>query len=445
MTIKRKLFLTFLLLAFLPASGLVWLSYYLATEGSKLLASPGVTETLAAGDSLAMWALAQQQEQLAVDLEQLAESAVLDPPASLRKNTGLDLIYLVQPDSIVLLRGGDFPEMREALTSTAATAGRLVLDDRLLIWQRTRLNGTSLVGGRFLPPEYFRLANRLLEGQTNYHSLSRTLLPVGQDLLLKIAVGLTLVFLILALTAAQTLSHALAAPLNRLVLATRKISRGDLSHRIPAGAQDEVGTLVDNFNLMTENLEQTTSNLLAAEREMAWKETARTIAHEIKNLLTPVNVTLFRIRKQFAEESTVDPQVEQSVAALTEEIEAVAELAREFSLFAHPTRLARTEVDLRSVVEAALALQSYDESRHSIEVSLPSDPEPISADRDLLRRVLSNLLKNSLEATPYGGHVIISAQRGANELALSIRDDGPGADEAIDLALPYITTKKSGT
>ena len=68
MTIKRKLFLAFLLLAFLPTSGLIWLSYYLATEGSKLVAAPGVSETLAAGDSLAMWALAQEQERLTADL-----------------------------------------------------------------------------------------------------------------------------------------------------------------------------------------------------------------------------------------------------------------------------------------------------------------------------------------------------------------------------------------
>lgn len=444
MTIKRKLFLAFLLLAFIPASGLVWFSYYLATEGSKLVAAPGVAETLAAGDSLAMWVASVEQLRLAADLEELAEAANLDSSGGLRHNSDFDLIYQVNPDTLILRRGEDIPELRAALLLSSAPGGRLVLDNRLLLWQRVELQGNTLIGCRYLPADYFRHANRLVEGRTNYRSLSRTLLPVGQELLFKIAVGLTLIFLILALAAAQMLSQALAAPLNRLVLATRKISRGDLAYRIPAGQHDEVGILIDNFNRMTANLEQTTRDLLAAEREMAWKETARTIAHEIKNLLTPVKVTLFRIKKQFAI-ATPDPQLTESVTALSDEIEALAELAREFSLFAHPTRLARTDVELREVVDAAVALQDYDDNSHKIAVALPDNLKPISADRDLLRRALSNLIKNSLEATPYGGKLEVTATIAGDNLALSVADDGPGSDAAIDLALPYITTKKSGT
>jgi nitrogen fixation/metabolism regulation signal transduction histidine kinase len=436
-TIKRKLFLAFLLLAFLPTSGLIWLSYYLATEGSKLVAAPGVSETLAAGDSLAMWALAQEQERLAVDLSNSAT------------DSAFDLVLHLQADSVVTTAGRGEAELRHLqseLVGSEANSGRLLLDERLLIWHRGEQAGEEAIVARLLPAEYFRLANRLLEGQTKYRSISRTLLPVGQDLLFKIAIGSTLVFLILSLLVAQMLSHSLAAPLGRLVDATQRVSRGDLSHRIPGATRDEVGRLVDNFNRMTAELEQTTKNLLIAEREMAWKETARTIAHEIKNLLTPVNLTLFKIQQRLSgAPNDSGPELDKSVAALAEEIEAVAELARQFALFAHPTRLARSEVKLAEVVEAAVALHAAESSEHDLKVTVSQDLPTVSADRDLLRRALSNLIKNALEATPYGGQIVITCTPQEGQLLLSVRDDGPGADEAIDLALPYVTTKKSGT
>ncbi len=123
----------------------------------------------------------------------------------------------------------------------------------------------------------------------------------------------------------------------------------------------------------------------------------------------------------------------------------MAELARQFALFAHPAKLARSEVELAEVVEAAVALHAAESSEHHLEVVLPQDLPKVSADRDLLRRALSNLIKNALEATPYGGQIVIAGTAMADKLILSVRDDGPGADEAIDLALPYVTTKKSGT
>lgn len=441
MSIKRKLFLAFLLLAFLPTSCLIWLSYYLATEGSKLVAAPGVAETLAAGDSLAMWALSREQNRFTEDLEQLVSQQ-----ATSDSLPGLDFLYDVKDSSLsanALFNSAQQARLKRELTAARSLSGRLLLEDRLLIWQSLKLQGRDVIAGKFVSSEYFHLANRLLEGRTRFQSLSHTLLPGGQELLLNIAIALTVISLILSLLAAQMLSHTMASPLGRLVDATQRISRGDLSHRIPAGAQDEVGTLVDNFNRMTENLEQTTKNLLAAEREMAWKETARTIAHEIKNLLTPVNVTLFRIRKQLGE--ATDPELQKSVDALSSEIEAVAEIAREFSLFAHPTRLARTDVNLADIIGSAVALHTIDDKTHKVEVSIPPEIKTISADPDLLRRALSNLIKNAIEATPYGGRIEIKVERRDKKLELTVHDDGPGADEAIDLALPYITTKKSGT
>jgi nitrogen fixation/metabolism regulation signal transduction histidine kinase len=325
-----------------------------------------------------------------------------------------------------------------------STGGRLVLHDSLFLWQRLDSDSLSLIAGRWVPGKYFQLANQLLEGRTKYESLSRTLLPIGQGLLLKIAIALTAISLILSLLTAQTLAYGMSSPLERLVDATKKISRGNLKHRISGGGRDEIGELIVHFNQMTEDLQQTTGRLLAAEREMAWKETARTIAHEIKNLLTPVNVAIFKVRQELKNREIADADLTRAMATLETEVSALAELARQFSLFAHPTRLALTSVNLRDVAAEAVSLQDTTETQQ-VAVEFDEQLPEVRADRDLLRRALSNLIKNSLDAIPYGGHITIKGGREPSAILLQVQDDGPGADEAIDLALPYVTTKKSGT
>ncbi len=450
MTFKRKLFLSFLLLAFLPTAALIFFSYYLATEGSCFLAARGVSEALAAGDSLAMWAVQQEQQRLTTDLQQWMTMSAVELQELVGRDSLPALAIMKSGDSIAVyhnLDEADFQVIYEQLenAATGSDRGRLVIGECLFLWQRLDSAKTSLMGGRFLPEEYFRLANRLIEGKVNYQGLSKTLLPIGRELLLKIAIALMAISLILSLLAAQMLSYSMSSPLDKLVDATKRISGGDLKHRLATGREDEIGTVIVNFNQMTEKLQTTTQNLLAAEREMAWKETARTIAHEIKNLLTPVNIALFKIKQKIADGQVPDADLGRSVAALAVEVDAIAELARQFALFAHPTKVAPSPVDIRKLIGEVTSFHADAAANHKLDVSVAEDVDQLRADPDLLRRALSNLVKNSLEATPYGGEISISVRRETGDIILEVADDGPGADEAIDLALPYVTTKKSGT
>jgi nitrogen fixation/metabolism regulation signal transduction histidine kinase len=321
----------------------------------------------------------------------------------------------------------------------------MVLGDRLFVWVCLAHGSSRVCGGKFLSQRYFELASQVIEGKTRFRSLSKTLLPVGQGLLLKIAVALVAISLILSLLTAQMLSYSMSAPLEKLVEATKRIRRGDLKHRIPAGARDEIGALIANFNQMTSKLEQTTEDLITAEREMTWRETARTIAHEIKNLLTPVNVALYKIKQRLGKSLESDADLSRSLEVLTVEVDAIADLARQFSLFAHPPKLAPVELDLNEVIAEGIAIHEERASHHEVSISVAPEAARLSADRDLLRRALSNLIKNSLEATPYGGAIVISARTENGDTLIEVKDDGPGADKAIDLTLPYVTTKKTGT
>lgn len=441
MTLRRKLFVSFLILAFLPTASLILLSYYLATEGSRLLAARGISETLETADSLAMWVVAGEQQALARELDRRSDMASISGATSqadlLWIRSGADTAaYSHLPHSLIERLAAEFAR---------ADSGRTVIDDRLLVWVCRNNDDSTVCAARFLPDRYFELATRVVEGKARFHSLSRTLLPIGQDLLLKGAVALMIISLLLSLLAAQMLSFGTSAPLEKLVEATRRVSRGDLKYRIPAASSDEIGVLISNFNQMTSKLETATADLLKAERELTWRETARTIAHEIKNLLTPVNIALFKIKQTLSAATTPEAELMQSVDALALEVDAIADLARQFSLFAHPPKLAAEQLDLREVVRESLAIHADLAEQHKTSICIADEASEVKADHDLLRRVLSNLIKNSLEATPYGGKVEVSSKREDGELVLEITDDGPGADQAIDLTLPYITTKKSGT
>ncbi len=314
MTLKQKLFFSFLVLAFLPTAALLIFSYRLATEGADLLAARGVSQTLDAADSLAVNLVDYEQQRLLDECR-----FIVNADDSLRKRlVAVDsaLCFLRTTDASGTVEYGRLPEEVHGIFSRIEqmnfdSSGRTPVDDRLLLWATLKQDGKRIIGGRYLSDTTFALANRVMDGRANYVSLSKNLLPGGKNLLLKITIALIIVSLIVSLLAAQSLSFGFSAPLERLVDATRQISRGDLKHRIPVTGTDEIGALTSHFNTMTESLEAVTRNLIAAEKEMIWRENARTVAHEIKNLLTPVNVALYQIRHKFLSESGADPSARQ--------------------------------------------------------------------------------------------------------------------------------------
>lgn len=449
MSFKQKLFFWFLLLAFLPTAALLVFSYQLATEGADLLAARGVTQTLDAADSLVVALVSSERERLLLENEYL-----LDADEPLRKrlvtvDSSLAFIHLAEPDGLTEY-GRISPELQDLVmsleqTQTADTSGRTTLGKRLLVWASSKRGETRVTIGRYLPDELFAQANRVMEGRSQYLSLSKNLLPGSKNLLFRVTIALILIFLIVALLTAQSLSHSFSSPLERLVNATRQVSRGDLKHRIPVARKDEIGALTGHFNTMTESLETATRNLIQAEKELIWRENARTIAHEIKNLLTPVNIALFQMRQKFASGESPDPQLTSAIDALSAEVDAISDLAKQFAIFAHPARLAKVEIAIGELIDQVVALHSGSREKRSITSLIEPPNLKVFADHDLLKRVISNLLRNAIEATKETGNINIKATEQPDSCWLEVTDDGIGADDKLDLTQPYLTTKKAGT
>lgn len=266
-----------------------------------------------------------------------------------------------------------------------------------------------------------------------------------------LAIGLAAASVVLALLAGALISRPITDPILALAGAAQKIGEGDLEVRLQPSSNDEVGSLVEVFNNMTAELAESRLRLQRAERIAAWREIARRVAHEIKNPLFPIQMSMETLRKGFR---TKHPQleeiVEESTRTVLEEVRALNQIVTEFSDFARLPSPKTAPVDPLELLEYARALFSG----AAIEVDRPAIALPkVIADREQLSRTLLNLVKNAIEATPAGQENKISLSaaletRGTkNGVALIVKDSGQGMPEEVrkQIFTPYFTTKKEGT
>jgi two-component system nitrogen regulation sensor histidine kinase NtrY len=258
-----------------------------------------------------------------------------------------------------------------------------------------------------------------------------------------VAVGLAL-----ALLLGLLIARRVTRPVEALTVAARGVAQGRLDLSVQERASGEVGELVAAFNKMTGELRTTTEQLVASERVAAWQEVARRLAHEIKNPLTPIQMSLETLR---AAKRTDHPRFgalfDESAGAVLEEVERLRRIVDEFSRFA---RLPRPELALVDVGElAGQVLALYQSPPPGITVQAELQPGLwAQADRDQLTQVLVNLLKNAEEALGNrGGRITLRALRRDGEVVVQVEDTGPGVPVADRSRLfePYFTTKEGGT
>lgn len=215
-------------------------------------------------------------------------------------------------------------------------------------------------------------------------------------------------------------------------------------------SEDEIGKLVNEYNLMIQKLEESAEKLRQSEREGAWREMAKQVAHEIKNPLTPMKLSiqyLEHARKSDPERAAA--MIGSVAQTLIEQIDGLARIATEFSNFAKMPKAEPEALDLNTVVESVYRLfTEHQEPVERIELTLPDTPVPVFADRDHLVRVLNNLIKNAQQAIPEDrqGHIHIRVQPGAAQHLITVTDNGTGVPEEVQPKVfqPNFTTKSSG-
>jgi len=251
---------------------------------------------------------------------------------------------------------------------------------------------------------------------------------------------------VLIIVVGTLLANRIAAPVRQLIAATRRIAQGELDLRLPAVRRDEIGDLYRAFNAMTEDLQRNRESLIKAERETAWREMAKQVAHEIKNPLTPVKLSIQHLRQAFRDRDENFPRLlEQVTTTAIDQIDALSRIASQFAHFARMPERREEDVDLCDIIADVVKL--FDEYKHvTMKYARPSEAMIVRADREELRRAFINIVRNAVQAMDEQGDVSIILKEMNESYQIEFSDTGPGIDPDILPLLfePNFSTKSEG-
>ena len=266
---------------------------------------------------------------------------------------------------------------------------------------------------------------------------------------LEAIMNVSILLLALSVIFALFVSTWVTAPLRSLQESLSNIQLGKYNKPISYSAKDEIGALVDDYNNKLEELAHTTQKLAQSERESAWREMAKQVAHEIKNPLTPMKLSLQQLQRVYDPTNPISKeQLNKISASLIEQIDALAKIANEFSNFAKLPKANEQELDLVAFLESVIIVFRQEE-KVTIHFESALTEAIIHGDKDLLLRVFNNLITNAIQAIPSdrNGEIYLFLTANDQRFIIAIQDNGSGiSKEAQDaIFVPYFTTKTTGT
>src|SRR6266403_2254629 len=259
--------------------------------------------------------------------------------------------------------------------------------------------------------------------------------------------------ILVAVLASLWFAARVTRPVVSLAEAARRVAAGDLNAKVEVESSDELGELAASYNRMTEDLVQQKDRTLQAERVAAWRELARRLAHELKNPLFPLQVTVENLMRAKQKSPEMFEEVfHEGTATLLAEINNLKTIIGRFSEFSRMPQPQRRPTQMNDVVRSVLRvfhaqLQNDEKSRITVRTALADALPEISADPDLLHRALQNLVLNAIDAMPQGGELAIRTATLGDRIEISVSDTGSGLtqEECGRLFTPYYTTKQHGT
>jgi two-component system nitrogen regulation sensor histidine kinase NtrY len=229
----------------------------------------------------------------------------------------------------------------------------------------------------------------------------------------------------------------------------KEVALGKLNEEIEWNRDDELGALVAEYNKMVRKLEGSAEKLARSEREGAWREMARQVAHEIKNPLTPMKLSIQYLQKAIKEGAGNVKELSQQVAnTLVQQIDQLAKIASDFSQFANITDTKKEVFDVSEVIASLVTLYRGDTTLH-IQLNKQQGNYNIKADKTQVNRLFTNLIKNAIEASGFKEQVVIQINEFSHDenVVIAITDHGSGIPESMrdKIFTPNFTTKSSGT
>ena len=495
---EQRLALVILLTAIIPLAGSVWLAESLFKNAANGLYNPDVHKQLDRGVAIYKNYIKAVRDDMKHQADAIASDEDLRDATKRRDqgamNARLGAIFPSYPELVSLtVIDGDAEVLAEHDRGSPVDEQK----EKQLVVQRQLADPAKLKDGA-APPQLeatFAFEKHYEEELDQAAVVIKNYKDVEQDpgafyaQYLKAFIAVIAITAVIAVVLGFILARGVTRRINRLANAINLVAAGELGVRVPVTGSDELTELSRVFNRMLSEMQQSRARIEYLQRIGAWQEMAQRLAHEIKNPLTPIQLAVQECHRKYGGE---DPRfralLDTTLEIVEEEVGTLRRLVSNFSNFARLPQAELKESDLRDFLreckeqlvhlEDASALDGADEMIGafdgasedplgrgpnlgvSIAWEVPDEALRAAIDRQMLRRVLVNLVRNSVQAIrdersaatsgadgEVLGHVVVSARRDADGAAISIEDDGPGVPEPMRERIfdPYFTTKSDGT
>jgi two-component system nitrogen regulation sensor histidine kinase NtrY len=310
---------------------------------------------------------------------------------------------------------------------------------------------TYLFISRNVDQEIIRYLNETQQAVDFYYTVENKQLGIKITFAI-IYILVTGLLLFISIIIAIAFADRLTRPIINLITASDSISRGILDSKVPESDADEEFLMLNkNFNNMIQRLKKQQDKLLVTERYSAWESVARKLAHEIKNPLTPIQLSIDRLQEKFYKKiSEGQDEFKSYLSTINRQIKDIENLVNEFSSFARMPSPIFKKIEINLVIKRAVDFYKMFSKN---EIHLSSKKSIISGDEEQLYRVFINLIKNSEDSIVekkeknklFKGKINIEIDDDIDYIKITLSDNGTGIKDISKIMTPYFTTKKDGT
>ena len=374
----------------------------------------------------------------------------------------IDDIFLIDSSSNIILSDADSnydfikpteEEFNKALEGLPSLITNNLENKTSAMIKLNSLIDTYLFISRNVNPQIVKYLKDTEQAVNFYYSVESKELGIKITFAI-IYIIVVILLLFISCIVAISFAERLTKPIINLVKASQNISKGALDTKVPNIETDEEFLLLNkNFNNMIEKLKKQQDKLLVAERYSAWESVARKLAHEIKNPLTPIQLSIDRLQEKFYKK-ILDGQDEfkNYLTTINRQIKDIENLVNEFSSFPKMLNPIFKKIEISTVVNRAINFYKMS-SINNLSFNNISKKLIINGDEEQLYRVFINLIKNSEDSilekrqinSDFKGKISIEIKDNNDYIAITLTDNGKGIENITKIMTPYFTTKKDGT
>tara|TARA_B100002052_G_scaffold140795_1_gene129015 strand:- start:5030 stop:6634 length:1605 start_codon:yes stop_codon:yes gene_type:complete len=377
----------------------------------------------------------------------------------------LDEVYLIDSSGTILLGETNNPENEFTLPTEEefdlALEGKIVSigdsgeNKTAVMLKLNNFIDTYLYVSRNVQPKLLEYLEDTEQAVNFYYTVenNRTGIKITFAIIYIIVVSM---LLFLTIVLAITFAGRLTKPIINLISASKNISSGKLDSKVPnIETDEEIKILNDNFNNMIDRLKKQQQRLLVTERYSAWESVARKLAHEIKNPLTPIQLSIDRLKEKYSDKlSDQKKEFNNYLETINRQIFDIKKLVNEFSDFARMPSPILKKINIQDVLQRAISFYKMSDNKTSFIYNQSKNIDfLIKGDSEQLYRVFINLIKNSLEAIEekkqknanLQGKINVEIIKNNEYIVIKMQDNGAGFADIKNITKPYFTTKKDGT